>query len=400
MDTAELMLYNRASRRVIGISVALFLLLAAADWFLAGKIAGILVHREIADLLAVSGGGTFTAAPDPEAVLAGEKIYAAFGISGDMQPQLMDSFGEYRKILFLVMLVLGLLGILLFAGIYLYELNRIYRQLENLRYECCAAADALQNRVSEAGEEFESIHRVCEAVNRMAGQLVLIRNTLSMERSFQKDFLTDFSHQLKTSLAVVRLDSDMLLETSLSLEKQEQLSEEISLHLDSMEKMVISALRLAKINADAVVYEKSAENLTETCQEAIKRVLPILRKRNISVSISKDAVCFPHDRMWLCEAMENLLKNAADHGNCTEISVKLANLSGAAKLTVSDNGTGISQKEIPHLFERFYQKDHGTEQNFGVGLAIAKKVVEAHNGTITVYSGIGKGTSFEIIFLK
>jgi len=112
-------------------------------------------------------------------------------------------------------------------------------------------------------------------------------------------------------------------------------------------------------------------------------------------------ILFSHDAVWLCEAIGNLLKNAADHSGCCEIRMELTKIPGAVKLCIADNGKGIPQSEIPTLFDRFGKKsNNATMQSAGVGLAIAKEIIEAHNGEICVYSEMGRGTRFEILFLN
>ena len=97
----------------------------------------------------------------------------------------------------------------------------------------------------------------------------------------------------------------------------------------------------------------------------------------------------PHDRIWMCEALTNLLKNAVEHSACTEIVIRLTALPGAVKLCVCDNGQGILLQEIPHLFDRFRVRPGSEPQNTGIGMAIAKEVFRAHGGAVTVWSQPG-----------
>ena len=108
----------------------------------------------------------------------------------------------------------------------------------------------------------------------------------------------------------------------------------------------------------------------------------------------------PHDRVWLCEAVENLLKNAAEHASCKTVAVELSLLPGAVRLSVTDDGRGIPFTRLRRMFERFQPPDPEQPGSTGVGMAIAKQVFAAHGGTVSVYSEPGAGTQFLVLFLR
>lgn len=396
-----MLLNNRSFSRLFFISCTAAGISAGGTWVLSGILAKIVVRTQIASMLHVMGNGKFTELPDAAAIAVGEQNFSEYGIAASMDPQMMECFPELRRMLFTAMFLCCLLMILIVFLAAVWEQVRVCCQLEQIRQDCTEVAEHLNTAIPSRGEDFSCIRRVSDSVALISKRLTAFNRSLMLEKEFQKEFLTDFSHQLKTSLAVIRLNADLLSETALSLAQQEQLTEEISIQLDGMESMVFSALRLAKINAGSVVYEKNTLDLTATCREAVMRLSPLLRKYSITLETRfPEKILFSHDRVWLCEAITNLIKNAADHSECSRISLELCGMSGAVKLTISDNGKGIPQSEIPHLFERFHKKDRGRGMDFGVGIEIARRVVESHDGSITVYSDAETGTSFEIIFLK
>ncbi|MBR1457903.1 MAG: HAMP domain-containing histidine kinase, partial [Oscillospiraceae bacterium] len=216
-------------------------------------------------------------------------------------------------------------------------------------------------------------------------------------------FLTDFSHQIKNILAGVRLSSDMLTELEhLSDQQRETLSREMDQQLDAMEQLTFSALRLAKLNADAVEYEMSEKPLLTACENVLKRMASQLREAKIIAEMdAADEGLLRHDPVWMEEAIGNLIKNAVDHARCSRISLHLETIPGAVKLIVSDDGCGIPQQEIPHLFERFGHKRKGHDvRSVGIGLAITRQIIEAHGGVLAVYSEPGHGTQIEILLFK
>ena len=188
----------------------------------------------------------------------------------------------------------------------------------------------------------------------------------------------------------------------LSQEHRDKLSDEIELNLSSMEKLVIEAIKLAKLNANAIEYDMECNSLAEICMIAVKRMSPLLRSKSINVTENlSDDIKLSCDKGWLCEAVENIIKNSADHSECTEISLELKDDPIMITLAVTDNGKGIPQEEIPKLFERFSCRSNDkTMYSSGLGMSIAQKIVRANGGDIMVYSEVGKGTRFEFVFIK
>ena len=237
----------------------------------------------------------------------------------------------------------------------------------------------------------------------MARRVAHAQLKLSRSKRELSEFMSDFSHQLKTALAVVRLNTDMLTDMdSLSESQRQQLCDEIVTNVDSMEALVLEALKLARLDADAVSYNMDCLDLEATCQNAVARIMPILRRKNITVSLpDMSEAKFPHDKLWLGEAIENILKNSADHSGCTKIRLEVSDTPALLTLSLTDNGKGIPQNRIPALFARFSKSSAGTSvASMGLGMSIARKVVIAHSGDITVYSQEGQGTRFDLACLK
>ena len=188
----------------------------------------------------------------------------------------------------------------------------------------------------------------------------------------------------------------------LSQEKRDKLSDEIQLNLSSMEKLVVEAIKLAKLNANAIEYNMELNTPAEICRIALKRMSPLLRSKGIAIKEAlTDDIKLMCDKGWLCEAVENIIKNSADHSECTEISIDIQENPVLVTLAVSDNGKGIPQAEIPKLFERFSSLSNDrTMYSSGLGMSIAQKIVRANGGDIMVYSELGKGTRFEFVFIK
>ncbi len=394
---------NRTPRTIILIHLLMLTVSAILSYLLACRLSDSIITDQIQAMLSVLGDGKFTALPDPDAVARGEAFLKGYGISSRMDPAMMAYAKPLKMRLFWCLFLLsGGVSCISFQ-LSMRRFRRMYDELEALHDDCIEIAAMKCFSAGEHGEEFSSIRRVSDGVTKIARQMNYLSASLNKDKQFLKDFLTDFSHQMKTSLAVIRLNSDILTDMEhLPEEQKAQLINEITLHLDGMETLVINALKLASLSADAIAYEKKDAPLSIVCEEAISRIQPMLREKGIALTFSPESEGqFPYDRAWMCEAVTNLLKNIADHSGADRAEMTLSVIPGAVKLCLSDNGKGIPQSEIPRLFERFGSKrNQSSMKSAGVGMAIAKQIIEAHNGEIAVYSQCGKGTKFEILFLK
>ena len=394
---------NRAPKRLVLILALLLCISAAAAYLISGKCAEKIVKEQIKSELSVAGGGKLTVSPDEEHISAGEVLLDEYGIDRSLSPQLMHNYKSVRKTIFIPVFGLAAAVSLFWFIAALMELMAIYRDLEAIRKECIAAADSPDKRIGLYGHDLSSVRRIAEAADLLVSMLDHTLFSLSSEQKYLRSFLTDLSHQIKTSLAVVRLNTYMLSELpDISEEQRTKLSDEIQLNLDAMENMVIEAIKMAKLDADAVEYDMQEHSPAEVCSLALKRLAPMLRKKNISVRTDLDEnVRLMCDKGWLCEAVENIIKNSADHSECTEISAEVTADPIKVTIALSDNGKGIPQNEIPKLFERFSSgSSDRTMYSSGLGMSISQKIVRGHGGEIFVYSEEGSGARFEFVFLK
>ena len=401
MDRTDKLINNREPKRMLAV-FAVILFLAAGVWYLlSGFIADAAMEERIRGALSFYSGQKFTDVPDNEHVSKGEELAESYGISADMSPRLMGGYGELRKKVFLygfgATAALDLIW-LIFA---LSQLFRVYSGIEKVRGQCMKLSDDLTPKPPLIGDDMSCVGRLSESVAVTGKRLGVINSELAEAKGRLADFLADLSHQLKTSLAVIRLNSDILAEVDdLAPERRTQLSDELTSNIDGMEELVLAALKLAKLDTGAVEYEMREQSLRDTCNEAITRISPLLREHGITAELDCGDITFMHDRAWLCEAVENIIKNAVDHSECTRIEVEAEALPSAVKLSVSDNGKGIPQEEIPKLFERFGRASKGRNMtSVGIGLSIARKIAVAHLGDITVFSEEGAGTKFVMTFI-
>lgn len=387
MDGIDKFINNRSPKKIVLVFLITLVLSAIISLFLSGKIADYAVKEEIKIYLSSSDSGTL------------EK----YGIKSDMPAKLLPNWSEFRNMIFWIIFSAMELCSLFWTFFSMHEIFSIYDELEALSCECKKSADKMNSIIHLRGKDAECVRRISESAELLAGRMMYLNKCLEHEKNYLREFLSDFSHQIKTALAVIRLNIDMLTETeNITAEQIAELDEEIQLNLDAIELLVIQAIKLARLESQTVEYNMQNLCFADTCNTALKRIAPALRKNNIKITtnFSYD-IKLNHDKGWLCEAIENILKNSADHSDCTEITLELEENIAMTKLMITDNGKGIPQKDIPLLFEPFAKKSSDIKmKSAGLGMSIAQKIVRNHGGEIIVYSEIGKGTRFEFVFIK
>ena len=251
----------------------------------------------------------------------------------------------------------------------------------------------------QEGELYYLFHSVnCMAVALNAHALNEVR-----EKEFLKNTISDISHQLKTPLAALNIYNGLLQEEAEASSTVKEFAELSEQELDRIETLVQNLLKITRLDAGSVVIEKSVENVADMMRDVELHVLYRARQEQKKVTLSgTDTVFLNCDRDWLTEAIDNIVKNALDHTKQGEfVSIEWKELSSGVQIMVKDNGFGIHPEDLHHIFKRFYRSRFSKDkQGIGLGLPLAKAIVEAHGGMIEVDSELGKGTIFTINFLN
>ena len=255
-----------------------------------------------------------------------------------------------------------------------------------------------QNARIECDEEGE-LYRLFHEVNSLVSVLNAHAENELRAKEFLKNTIADISHQLKTPLAALNIYNGILqgeAENSPTIREFTDLSEQ---ELERIETLVQNLLKIAKLDAGAIMIEKTEENLSEM-MESIERHFTVraAQEGKRMVFSGEDSILLPCDRNWMMEAIGNMLKNALDHtqkGN--EIRAEWRQFASIVQIVIKDNGSGIHPEDRNYIFKRFYRSRFSKDtQGVGLGLPLAKSIVEAHNGTIEVDSELGVGTTFTI----
>jgi len=292
---------------------------------------------------------------------------------------------------FIALVSLLLLGAT--AWLALWGIRRGLSPLQALAQQAArVSAQSWQLQPPKEAEEIEELRPLTESMTQMLARL---------EHSFvqQREFLGNAAHELKTPVAVLKTTLQSLLQRSRSAEEYRAGLQAAMQDLDRLEQLLQWMLRLARAEQwarGARRREFEVIDINSTCEEAVERIRSLAQSRNTAIHLATDGlVPFRADPEDLQLVWTNLLENAVRYspqGSSVEVAVTHDDQS--ATVTFQDRGAGISAADLPHIFDRFYRGDPSRTRatgGFGLGLAIAKALVEAYGGNITAQSAPGQG---------
>ncbi len=256
-------------------------------------------------------------------------------------------------------------------------------------------------KIEENGED-----ELTKLRNELYKTTVLLRETAEnseKEKTNLSNSLTDISHQLKTPLTSIRIMIDNIQNNPDMDEKtRNEFIEDISKQIDWISSLVISLLKLAKFDAGSIVMRDEEINVKKLIQNIISNLEILIDIKDIKIeeNISEQITLFA-DYNWQLEALTNIIKNCVEHSfDGGKIKIEAESNSVFTKIIITDEGEGIEKKDLNRIFERFYKSAKSSENSIGIGLALAKTIIEKERGYIKVESEVGKGTKFEIKYLK
>ena len=239
--------------------------------------------------------------------------------------------------------------------------------------------------------------------NLMIDRLQNSMENLKKEKIFLKNIISDISHQLKTPLSSLIMFNELMNTENISEKDRKNFLELSSEQLKRMEWLIKNLLKLGRLEAGVIKFNKDNNPLYVTINKALSGLVKKAEESKIKIQteISKD-IYFNHDMDWTAEALSNILKNAIEHiKENGEIKVIAEETPLSVSIKIIDNGVGIPKEILGKVFERFYKGENSVNPNsIGIGLSLCKSIIESQNGSVNVKSKVDKGTEFEIIFLK
>ncbi|WP_270763179.1 sensor histidine kinase [Gemmiger qucibialis] len=306
----------------------------------------------------------------------------------------------YQRFSLFLLLVFVLSGgaILAVGCSYFKKQNQVMEQAVS---QINAYLDGDHNARIECDDEGE-LYRLFHTVNSLAAVLNAHADNELREKEFLKNTISDISHQLKTPLAALNIYNGLLQDEDIEVSSVKEFAGLSEQELDRIETLVQSLLKITRLDAGAIVLEKNAENVADMMRDIELHFAYRARQEKKKIILSgSDYLSLFCDRDWLNEAIDNIVKNAFDHTESgATIRAAWKELPSGVQIVITDNGCGIHPEDIHHIFKRFYRSRFSKDkQGIGLGLPLAKAIVEAHNGTIEVDSELGIGTTFTMNFL-
>lgn len=239
--------------------------------------------------------------------------------------------------------------------------------------------------------------------NNLYKVIVLLRSKnelLEKDKIYLADSLADISHQLKTPLTSLMVMVDLLKDEK-NIDKQKKFISIIEIQISKIKWLVENLLKLSKLDAGTIKFKKEQIDVLSVITKSLSPFLVQMEMKNISLETTINDFSFTGDLNWTSEAVENIIKNCIEHTDDNgklNIETGVTNIYSYIKIT--DNGCGIKKKDLPHIFERFYQGENFSKESVGIGLALAKTIIDNQGGSIEVTSEENVGTEFIIKFNK
>ncbi len=249
-----------------------------------------------------------------------------------------------------------------------------------------------------------AVNGVVLALSGGAGYVLAGRTLRPIKEMMEEQsiFITDASHELKTPLTAIRTEFEVtMLEKNISAKKAEKLIKSSYEEILSLQGLAENLLELTQQQKKRGNLKLEEVSLLEITEAALKKVVPFAKQKQTIINNDVDDYVLKGEQQSLTELFVILLDNAIKYSPAnSEISLASKKTDHHVIITVTDNGMGIAEKDLIHIFDRFYRADKSRSKTtgYGLGLSIAKEIVESHKGSIAVKSKIDDGTTFTIQF--
>lgn len=338
------------------------------------------------------------------------------GVIGVLTCLMVAWFGDKEVIWCLIGFLLSLVVYLCFTKYRYHKINQLASYLVKIQ-RGDYSIDLQDYTEGELSYLKNEIYKVTLTLTEQA-------DLLAKEKQYLADVMSDISHQLKTPLTSMMMMSELLEKETLPKEKREEFLQNIQNGASRMQWLVLSLLKLSKLDAKAITLKKETVHVSEMILEAIKPIKLSMEVKNQTLHIfqrdgvgqqiisqdsmeqqmvqpNKSGVTFQGDYTWSVEAFTNIIKNCMEHTlEHGTICISYWSNHMYTAIQIEDNGKGIAKDELSYIFERFYKGKNASPESIGIGLALAKQIISMQNGNIKVESALGKGTTFLIKFYR
>lgn len=342
-----------------------------------------------------------TALMNTETDTTGNKFLAGIGLSNNTDIENLPYVSIVKNTTLISLFVmLFLWTLLLFLGtmLFLYHRERLYKKSENIIKDYIDGNYTVHLPQSNEG----NIYQLLASVDQLATMLQAKNNTEQKTKEFLKNTISDISHQLKTPLSALVMYQEIIENEPDNPETVREFSLKSGTALKRIEQLIQSILKITRIDAGSIYFEKSNYSIPDILSHAISELTTRANNEKKEIVINGDLEQMLYcDIEWTGEAIGNIVKNALDHTDVGgKITISWERTPAMIRIFITDNGHGIAQEDIHHIFKRFYRsKNTSDSQGIGLGLPLAKAVVEGQGGILSVQSERLQGTTFTLSFL-
>jgi signal transduction histidine kinase len=331
---------------------------------------------------------------------ASEDFVKKYGIEITQESILMkNDEASDQYYLYSTMLIIGS-GLLAAAVLFLYQrhenqkINDIIKSLEEINQK---------NYSLEMDSNDESDLSILK--NELYKTTITLKEeseNAKNDKSSIKTSMEDISHQLKTPLTSINIMLDNLMDDpDMDQETRNEFIADIKKETMNINFLVQSLLKLSRFDVNSVVYSNQDNSLQEIIAKAVQNSASLSDLMNITVTVNVPAeIHLFCDFNWQVEALTNIIKNSIEHsyeGNAVVISGSQTKL--YTEIRIQDTGSGIEPEDLKHIFDRFYRGRNASKESIGIGLSLAKTIIEKNNGRISVETEPGRGTAFIIRYV-
>ena len=281
-----------------------------------------------------------------------------------------------------------------------YFFIKIYRDIKDMTDYVYHSSEGREYEMKNKNQEGQ-IGLLKTEIMKMTTVLKEKVALLHSEKIFLNDTISDISHQLKTPMTSLMLLTDLMY-NDLDKEKKIEFLDRTNAQLSRMDWLIKSMLKLSKLEAKVIDFKTDKVNISELIKRSISPLLVPIELRNISLNINGDKeASYTGDIEWSSEALGNIIKNCVEHtkeGGTLDITYEENPI--YSEIIIKDNGEGIDKDDIQNIFKRFYKGKNSKSDSVGIGLAMAKSIIESQNGDIYVKSKKNRGSEFHITFHK
>lgn len=342
-----------------------------------------------------------SALTNTETSLTGNKFLAEIGLSNSTDIENLYYVSTVKNTMLTSMFgTLFLWTLLLFSGtmIFLYLRERLYKKSENIIKNYINGNYTVHLPQSNEG----TIYQFLSSVDQLATMLQAKNDAEQKTKEFLKNTISDISHQLKTPLSALMMYQEIIENEPDNPETVKEFSLKIGTALKRIEKLIQSMLKITRIDAGSITFDKSNYSISNILNHAVSELTTRADNEKKEIIINGDLEQMLYcDIEWTSEAIGNIIKNALDHTDTGgKITISWERTPAMIRILIKDNGHGIAQEDIHHIFKRFYRsKSTSDSQGIGLGLPLAKAIIEGQGGILSVQSERLQGTTFTLSFI-